>query len=363
MEQSVLISVIIPAYNAEKYLDRAVQSVLCQMDGSIELILVNDGSADGTGDMCNRYAEKYPNVRVVHKQNGGLSTARNAGIKAAQGEYLMFLDADDYFEMNVFHKVSKVIVVHHPDMIDFGWQYVTNEEIMPPAFHGLPKNMLLGEQELKNMILPPMLNLCENREYFIFDFVWNKVYRTDVVHDNRIFFDENRRIWEDRPFVVQYLRYCKNYYAMGQCYYNYVATPGSLSTKYTTEYFRIIIENHQLYQRLYGQEYDFDTEYANGYWCRSIESKIFFSLEQKDNWELIKQTIMNVLRNEQVIHWFENRIPKNSLERKVSVLVVGGQINEALRLYERFVKRNQRKRAVKNICLQIKALLKRIIRG
>lgn len=363
MDNSILVSVIIPAYNAEKYLDRAVRSVLCQMDGSIELILVNDGSTDRTGAMCDGYAENCPNVRVVHKQNGGISSARNAGMAVATGEYLMFLDADDFFEPNVFREVSKVIIADRPDMIDFGWQYVTGDAIMPPAFHKLPKNVLLGEQELKELILPPLLNLYENRECFIFDFAWNKVYRADIIRDNQACFDENRRIWEDRPFAVQYLHYCKNYYAMNQCFYNYVATPGSLSSKYTTEYFRIIIENFRLYKDLYGQEYDFDTEYVNSYWCHSIESKISFSLEQKENCEQIRQTVINVLQNEQVVHWFKNRTPKDLFESEVSALVVGGQNEKALQLYEKAVKRNQRKQTVKNICLRIKTLLRRVIRG
>lgn len=363
MEQSVLISVIIPAYNAEKYLDRAVQSVLCQMDGSIELILVDDGSTDGTGVMCDAYAEENPGVRVVHKRNGGLSSARNAGMEIAKGEYLMFLDADDYFEPIACGEVGKVIKTHHPDMIDFGWQYVTGNTIMPPAFHKLPQNRLLGELEIKELILPPLLNLCGNREYFIFDFVWNKVYRADVVRDNRVCFDENRRIWEDRPFVVQYLRYCENYYAMGQCYYNYVATPGSLSTKYSAEFFRIIIENYQLYKSLYGQDYDFDTEYANGYWCGSVENKIELSLVQKENRTKIRQMLLQVLGNSQVIYWYKNRIPQNAHQKKVSALVIAGKNEEALQLYEKAVKQKQRKQALKDVGLQIRVLLRRLIRG
>ena len=361
VENEILISVIVPVYNAEKFVDRAIQSVLRQMDGSIELILVNDGSKDRSGAICDAYAAENANIRVIHKENGGLSSARNAGISVAKGMYLMFLDADDYLEAEACKEIGKVIVLHHPNCIDFGWRYVSDGEPMAPAFHKLPKNTLLGDRELKEHILPPLLNLCKNPDFFIFDFSWNKVFSREIVNRNQIRFDESRRIWEDRPFVAHYLRYCNNYYAMDRCFYNYVDVPGSLSRRYSLDFFRIIIANFKHYSELFEGYFDFDTQYANDYWCHSIENMIFRSLEQTENTEQIRQNILETLADAQVVHWYAKRSPQNDLERKVSLLVETGQYEKTLAVYGKALEAKKNKQRTSRVVATAKKFIKKVI--
>lgn len=362
MNDGILISVIVPVYNGEKTIRRAVESVLCQMDGRIELILVDDGSKDESGAICDEFAATYDNIRVVHKKNGGLSSARNAGINVANGSYVMFLDADDYFEETVCKEVCDVIVQCTPDCIDFGWQYVSNGIPLPPEFHKLPKNTLLGANEIKEIILPPLLNLCKEKDYFIFDFVWNKVFQRNMLQTYGVTFDESRRIWEDRPFVVHYLRYCNNYYAMDRCFYNYVNVPGSLSRRYSLETFRTIIANYKQYRELYGNEYDFDVDYVNNYWCNAIENMVFHSLEQTENTEQIRKNILETLVDPQVVHWYANRNPENEFEHKVSELIVSGNVQEAVRCYEKQVSKKRMKHAYQNVKSCIRRVVRKIIR-
>ncbi|MDE6992490.1 MAG: glycosyltransferase, partial [Lachnospiraceae bacterium] len=97
-EEQDLISVIVPVYNVEKYLDRCVESLLGQTYRRLEIILVDDGSTDGCGAMCDGYAQRDSRVRVIHKRNGGLSDARNAGLAAASGSYIGYVDSDDWIE-------------------------------------------------------------------------------------------------------------------------------------------------------------------------------------------------------------------------------------------------------------------------
>ena len=99
-----MVSIIVPIYNGEKYIDRVVNSILPQLNKKLELILVDDGSTDSSGSICDTYAEKDDNIRTVHKTNGGVSSARNAGIAAARGDYLSFVDADDYIAENAYLK-------------------------------------------------------------------------------------------------------------------------------------------------------------------------------------------------------------------------------------------------------------------
>ena len=115
----MLISVIIPVYNVEDYLHYAIESLEKQTYKNFEIILVNDGSTDDSGKLCDKYSEKYSNVRVFHKENGGLSDARNFGVQKAEGEFITFLDPDDYLEayslelLAVFKKNTTVILFLH----------------------------------------------------------------------------------------------------------------------------------------------------------------------------------------------------------------------------------------------------------
>ena len=102
MERKTLISVIVPVYKVEQYLPQCVESILNQTYRNLELILVDDGSPDGCGKICDAYAEKDSRVRVIHKKNGGLSDARNAGLNAASGDYLSFIDGDDWIEPDTY---------------------------------------------------------------------------------------------------------------------------------------------------------------------------------------------------------------------------------------------------------------------
>lgn len=335
MNNQYLISVVIPVYNGEKFINRAMESLLNQTERNAQIILVNDGSTDGSGAVCDAFARQFDFIRVIHKRNGGLSSARNAGMVVAEGCYLMFVDVDDYLEPNTMERVAAVIRNEEPDCIDFGWQYVSESGEITPIHHKLDKGRLLGEEMIRDVILPPLLNLCSDPDHFIFDFSCTKVYRTDIIRENQIRFDENRRIWEDRPFVVQYLRYCKNYYSIDGSFYNYVDVPGSLSRQYRMEFFRIILENFRLYRDLYGGDYDFNTSYVNWYWSRAIESMIFRSLEQKENQQAIVGNIVDTLGDDQVKHWFAGRQPANGFERRVFSYIAAGQAQQALDCYRR----------------------------
>lgn len=352
MNAEYLISVIIPVYNGEKFIDRAIESVLCQADGSVELVLVDDGSADNSGRICDAYAQAHENVRVVHKKNGGISSARNAGIAAAQGQYLLFLDADDRLAPETCRCVGEVIRAAQPDCIDFGWTYVNAAGEETENHHKVPKDTVLDENYIAEVILPPLLNLKNDPDHFIYDFSCTKAFRRDIIQRNEVAFDEGRRVWEDRPFVVQYLKYAKTFYSMDRCLYYYMDTPNSLSRRYSKDFFRIIIANFALYKGLYGDRYDFDTEYVNGYWSRAIENMIFRSLEQVEDKDEIRQIILKTLENAQVVHWYANRKPCNAFEQEMSRLVSSGQCEKALQNYIRQQQQHANTQTLRK-CLQV----------
>ena len=130
MEQDILISVIVPVYNAEKYLVRCVNSILNQTYGNLEVILVDDGAKDNSGAMCDEYARKDSRIRVVHKENGGLSSARNAGIDIATGEYFGFVDSDDWIEPETYETMLSLAVNNEAQMVCAGRYDVDGETMV-----------------------------------------------------------------------------------------------------------------------------------------------------------------------------------------------------------------------------------------
>ena len=122
-----LVSVIIPVYNVEKYLDRCVESVVNQTYKNLEIILVDDGSPDNCPAMCDEWAKKDERIKVIHKQNGGLSSARNAGLDNMSGEYVYFIDSDDYIELETIEVLYKLIIDNDADMAFGSYCRVSDE--------------------------------------------------------------------------------------------------------------------------------------------------------------------------------------------------------------------------------------------
>lgn len=349
MENKILISVIVPTYNSETLVPRAAESVIKQMNDRVELILVNDGSTDNSGAVCDEYSKRYPGVKVVHKVNGGLASARNAGMAVATGEYFVFLDADDYLASNACEELTKVISTYHPDCIDFGWNYVNSNGEITPNLHKVAKNVLLDNNVLREMILPPLLHIHDDPEHFIYEFACMKVYRRQIIDDNSISFSEELRIWEDRPFVCHYLKYCRNFYSMDQCLYYYVFTEGSLGQQFSMDFFWIIPWGFRHYKNLFEDEFDFDSPYVNSYWCGATENIISRALEQTQNTEIIREKILELLREEQVIHWYRNREPADAFQKQMNALVVAGEVEKALQHYTKKVAQKQRWQYIRNV--------------
>ena len=352
------ISIIIPIYNAEKFLKKAVDSVLNQNKKLLEIILVNDGSTDSSGKICDAYAQKYDYIKVIHKKNGGSSTARNVGLSVATGTHISFLDADDFFDIDTYETILDVIEKYDPDCIDFGWKYINDIGEVTYNLHKLEKNRILNEEVIIEKIIPPLINIVDSKDYFIYDFAVNKIYKKEIIDKYDIYFDEKRRTWEDRIFVVEYLKHCKSFYSMNQCFYNYVSVPNSLSRRYDMDFFDIILSNYNKYKELFGDIYDFDCQYVQNYWCHSIENMIFRSLKEKNNKELIKENIVRILENEQVIQWYKNREPENEYEKATSEYIVSNESNKALSIYKSIV----RKGITKDRYNRLKYMIRRLIK-
>ena len=351
-----IFNIIVPVYNAEKYIGETIESVLCQTYPCINLILVDDGSTDKSGSVCDKYAEENNIIQVLHNSNQGVSTTRNDGLTMVKDGYVCFLDSDDVLcDAQMFEKISNIIINNNPDYIDFGINYVSRSGEISKNISGVKKDVLLDRKYIHNYLLPPLLNLTGDKENFVFDFAWNKVYKSTIINNYNIKFISNRRVWEDRPFVIDYLSHCNNAYSMKEYFYNYMDVDNSLSRRYTNEFFDVIIENYLSYKNTFGKEYDFETQYVYHYWCNSLIKMIEQSLSQsKVNESEVVEKINEIFSKREVIDLFEKRIPENSNEKKVSKYVVNGDINGLISHYKKYIEKNLRKSNVRNLFSSIK---------
>lgn len=168
-----LISVIIPCFNVEKYIDRCMESVLNQTYRDLEIILVDDGSTDTTGEACNRYSHIDKRVRVVHKKNGGLSSARNAGLEVASGEYIGFVDSDDWIEYDFYSYLFDLIVKYRADIAQCSY-FLTDGSTKKPAVAEEIKKV--NQNDLMNIFFRTKGEASNSS-------VWNRLYKHDIIRE------------------------------------------------------------------------------------------------------------------------------------------------------------------------------------
>ena len=218
-------SVIIPVYNVEKYLHQCVESVLTQSFENIEVILVDDGSPDNCPAICDEFADKDSRVRVIHKQNGGLSDARNYGIRAAQGEYLLFLDSDDYWgEADALETIfGRIAQYAEPaDMLMFQAQLIYPDGTIIPDRNGFPDNFndMTREESLVYMVENGLLigSAC------------SKVVKRSFLLENNLFFKVGIKS-EDVHWIFRVATAMPKYQYTDQYFYMYrKGRPGSITT-------------------------------------------------------------------------------------------------------------------------------------
>lgn len=194
-----LISIIIPVYNSSAYLDKCIGSVLMQTYKNIEVILVNDGSADNSFEICKKYAENDHRIKLINKDNGGVSSARNAGIKASTGGYIAFVDSDDTISPDFCSKMLEAAsnAASSPYLIICGYDYINESTGAIKNFIPEQKN-ILNREDLDNNYL----QLFNDRHFLS---VWGKLFSAEIIKGNDIYFNEHIHIGEDFVFLHEYL--------------------------------------------------------------------------------------------------------------------------------------------------------------
>lgn len=268
-----LISIIIPAYNVECYISICINSILSQTYNNFEVIIINDGSTDKTGEICKKYALKDSRIKLFYQENKGVSAARNFGIEKASGNYIIFIDADDFLEDNMIKIMYDNINKYKCDIFICNYNIIDTNGIKNNLNHSEKVILELTAQDYKQ-------KLYEHDSYR--GYLWNKLIKKDVMDTIR--FDENIHIMEDLIFLDKISKNVKKAYYINDLYlYNYVQRYSSaLNNKFSKKHrtvldaYKIILNNIKMLNSDLQNKYKFDYvfEAMNIYYLLYIQKEL-----------------------------------------------------------------------------------------
>lgn len=226
----ILISVIVPIYKVEKYITKCIDSIVNQTYKNIEIILVDDGSPDNCGHICDEYAKKDSRIMVIHKQNGGLSSARNAGLDVAKGQYICFIDSDDYMDEKYIEIMAKNIEQVDIVACDFKYVYEVNGNYSDSCLN--VENEILEKEKV-------MLGLFDKKHYLILTVAWNKLYKKTIFDNLRY---TEGIIHEDEDIAYKILDKCNKIKVIKDKLYYYLQRESSIMGSINVEKRLVMID-------------------------------------------------------------------------------------------------------------------------
>ena len=289
------VSVIVPIYNVQDYLEKSIQSLINQTLADIEIILVNDGATDKSGEIAKRFKKKYPNkIMYLEKQNGGLSDARNFGIPFASGEYIAFLDSDDYVEENMYEEMYTIAKQENSDMVecDFYWEYPKKTRLDTGAIYTNKHEMI----EKVRVV------------------AWNKLIRKKILDETKVKFPKGYR-YEDVEFTYKLIPHLNKISFVKKPFIHYIQRQNSISNvqnERTKEIFDVLenVLNYYKKNNLF-EEYKAELEYIYVRYLLCSSLKRMTKVEDKKVREsLLNQTWENI--NNKFPDWKQNDILKTN---------------------------------------------------
>ncbi|WP_028273535.1 glycosyltransferase [Atopococcus tabaci] len=238
-----IVSIIMPVYNVERHLPRAIESALQQTSSEWELILVNDGSTDESGNICEAYKEKDERIHVIHQENQGSGPARNAGLVKARGEYIYFADPDDYFDADLIEDNLAIMKKDQADLVVFGYvNELMDQSGKVHQDHYLPNMPRLKTQEEFR---------AHFQNFYLFSpyALWNKVYRKAYLIEQQIRFT-NQRLGQDALFNLSVYKEMGRVFFNRKVYYHYMTHEGSAVNRYRADRMEMEYEIAKTFEHL-----------------------------------------------------------------------------------------------------------------
>ncbi|MBQ6708633.1 MAG: glycosyltransferase family 2 protein [Clostridia bacterium] len=327
-----MISVIVPVYNAEKYLHKCVDSILNNTYSDIEVILVDDGSPDNSPAICDEYAQKDSRVKVIHKKNARASAARNDGLKLAQGEYISFVDSDDWIESDMLEKMFSTAKKYNADMVmcDTVKRGEKDTKILQPAREGFYSREQIEKELFGSLIM------FENIEFPITISNCVLLIRKEIIDKNNIRYDEDIHYCEDALMGPKFLYHCQSFYYMkGNYFYNYRTNNQSTSQTFNKNKWDHYLKINSRLIESFGndEKFDFSRQLKINllYFVLNVISNICAS-DEADK----KQKVKEVMTHSEVRKLFKNfKIPNTSTGLKIVVLMIKFRLSGLYCLYSK----------------------------
>ncbi|MDD5012082.1 MAG: glycosyltransferase family 2 protein [Candidatus Nanoarchaeia archaeon] len=213
-----LVSIIIPVYNGEKYIDRCLESIFSQGYKNIETILINDGSTDGSREICNEYAFNYNNIDVFNIKNQGPAAARNKGIKNSRGEFIFFLDIDDFIESNAIGLLIKNYNQYKADIVVGDFKNVGKSMTNSGHSNVFSEDKLMMKKDIGDYVKK---YLKKPNRHPLFAYSWGRLFKSSIIKNKDIKFDEDLHTFEDVAFNFEYLKHTDKIFFVNQAIYNH----------------------------------------------------------------------------------------------------------------------------------------------
>lgn len=233
----MLISVVVPVYDAEKFLSRCIESVIDQSYRDIELILVNDGSADNSEMICNKYALADKRIKAISQKNSGPAAARNTGIRHATGEFVFFLDADDFIEKNAISLLVESYHQYQPDLVMANFSKLENNgrvirqsvSFRPDDKPFAGKSKILSKADMVGYVR----HFLKHPSNHLISYCWASLYKLSIIKNNGIFANEDMHLFEDFVFNLDYLKYTNEVVFVNESLYTYTMHNNHISASMT----------------------------------------------------------------------------------------------------------------------------------
>jgi len=278
------VSIIIPIYNAEKYLQQCIDSVLCQTYLEWELILVIDGATDNSAQICKEYAKENQKIKVIEKENGGVSSARNVGLDNATGDYICFMDSDDYIENDYLEILVNNLEENEADLS------------ICSAFYREKRNKNSKRKCSNNLMFfnkkDAIINVIAGKHFG--GYLWEKLFKKDIIGELR--FDQTIHYTEDMLFCCEYLNKCKKVVRSDAKLYHYIKTPNSIvSAKFSRRKVTIIDSISKIVD-MYKNDEEI-SNYAKGFFSLVNLEIFYYMIRDKINDNELKQKLKENMKN------------------------------------------------------------------
>ena len=256
-------SIIVPIYNVENYIEKCIDSILAQSFSDFELILVDDGSPDRCPQICDDYAERDDRIKVIHKKNGGLSSARNAGLAVAVGEYCWMIDSDDYISIDALEKILPYADGKN-DIVNVGLVGFNDGDVAD--FSKKPEKHKYTGLANHKTICELAARACSTK---LLTYVWRNIYRTEFINEKGLKFEEKLCYAEDSAFNMGAFLQAEKIYFADVCVYAYRNREGSISQSRDVKFNLGVLHHFELYDKIRDEcyekycKYPHDTYYAD----------------------------------------------------------------------------------------------------